>query len=80
MNTIDRLIQHRTKLSFMQNIPSVQYYARQWSALAKGFEICGMLSNAEYCRSRAKHYGALAGGEYVRLIEQPVAELIEVGS
>lgn len=78
MTIIDRLIKHRTTLSLMQNIPSMPYYARQWQALARGFEICGMLSNAEYCASRAKHYAAMSGGEWIRLIDAPVAELIEI--
>lgn len=78
MTIIDRLISHRTKLSLMQNIPSMSYYARQWQALARGFEIYRMPSNAEYCHARAAHYAELSGGEYVRLIDAPVAELVEV--
>jgi hypothetical protein len=78
LENIDDLTRRKLELSFMQNIPDMCQYAKSWNNLAVDFEAAGMLSNAEYCRSRGKHYAELAGGEYLRLIEQPLAELIQV--
>ena len=73
----DDLLERRTRLSQMKEIPDMGRYAQEWAALAADFEACGLLSNAGYCKSRAQHYATMAGA-YIRVIEQPFAELIEV--
>ncbi len=77
MSAWPELQARKMQLSLMQNIPDMALYAVAWECLAADFVAIGADANAEYCRSRAKHYGELAGGEWVRLIEMPVAELIE---
>jgi hypothetical protein len=43
-----------------------------------GYLSLGAISNALYCQSRAEYYGGHAGGEWVRLVDAPVAEMILV--
>jgi hypothetical protein len=75
----EQLHQRKMELSFLQNIPDMAIYAAAWNCLATDYRFIGAPANAEYCQSRADHYGKFAG-EYVRLIEQPFAELVEVPS
>jgi hypothetical protein len=78
MNTWNRLQLVKKYLSNLQNIPDMALYAETWRLLSIEFLILGAISNALYCQSRAEYYAELAGGEWLRLIEQPVAELIQV--
>lgn len=80
MNTLNQLQQCKMQLSLMQNILSMRDYAASWLKLSRAYRAIGFRSNAEYCKSRGVYYSQIAriaGGEYVRLIEMPVAELIE---
>lgn len=70
--------QVKWELARMQNIPSLGIYSQAWYSLAKQFDSCGMEFNAQECRTRGEHYDKMAGGEYVRLFEGQVAELIIV--
>ena len=74
---IDALIDRKMELSMMQNIPDMFTYATEWANLSAAFESLGMLSNADYCKVRAAHYAQFSG-EYIRLIDAPFAELVEV--
>jgi hypothetical protein len=79
---LDDLMERRGCLERAQNIPDMRRYAAAWLKLSRDVRSCGLRSNAEYCRARGKHYAGIArrhGGEYVRLFEMPLAELIEVG-
>jgi hypothetical protein len=78
MTTWNRLHLIKNYLSRLQNIPDMALYAETWRLLGIEYLILGAPANAEYCLSRANHYQAMAPGEYVRLIESPVAELIHV--
>jgi hypothetical protein len=71
---------HKIKmyLSLLQNIPNMAIYAATWQGLFLGYLSLGAISNALYCQSRAAFYGEQAAGEWVRLVDAPVAELIEV--
>jgi hypothetical protein len=68
------------ELAGMQNIPDIHTYAKRWARLAEDFEEIGLKDTAANCRSRAAQYLDYAPGEYVKLIEQPIAELILVGA
>ena len=78
MTTFDELHKIKMYLSLLQNICDMALYAEIWRLLSIQYLVIGAVSNAFYCQSRASYYAELAGGEYVRLIDSPVAELIEV--
>jgi hypothetical protein len=78
MNTWDELHTRKMYLSNLQNIPDMVLYADAWRLLAVDYLAIGATANADYCQARANHYGQLAGGEYIRLIEGQIAELIIV--
>lgn len=78
MNTTDTLMQRYLELSMMQNI-NIARYAFQWRTLAEDCIKANRPETAAMCASRADFYGKQAPGEYVRLIETPLSELIEVG-
>lgn len=80
MNTIYStrfdLFERKDRLSMMVEIPDMRQYAAEWLALADEFQSINMPSNAAYCRSRGKHYAAVAGGSYVRMVDGCLAELM----
>lgn len=71
------LVRRRTVLAMQQNIPDMKAYALEWKTLAEEFERAGMLANAELCAARFEQYYPM-GGEYIRLIDGQIAELIDV--
>jgi hypothetical protein len=80
--SIDPLFDRKLALSMVQNIPDLGKYAQAWADLAADFEMIGFESNAEYCRARAAHYAEMAAvtpGEYVKLVDGSMAEMIPVG-
>ena len=72
------LLKRKRALELMQNIPSMADYAEDWNILAAQFEAIGMNFSAADCWTRFRHYRDLDLGEYVRLIEGQIAELIHV--
>lgn len=80
MSTWEELHKIKIYLSRLQNIPDMALYAETWRLLSLQYLVIGAISNALYCQSRASYYAGLVGGEYVRLFESPVAELVEVPS
>jgi hypothetical protein len=78
MNTFEELQKIKMYLSLLQNIPNMAIYAATWQGLFVGYLSLGAISNALYCQSRAEYYGGHAGGEWVRSVDAPVAELVEV--
>jgi hypothetical protein len=75
---MDELMQRYIDLSLMQNIPDMGEYAEDWFRLGNAMQDAGRFSSAATCYDRSNHYREMSGGEYVRLIDQPFAELIEV--
>lgn len=73
----DILMQRCLELSLMQNI-NIARYAFQWKTLSEDAAKADRPNLAEMCASRAKFYGEQAPGEYLRLIETPLSELIQV--
>jgi hypothetical protein len=78
MNTWARLQLVKKYLQSLQNIPDMAIYAETWKLLGIEFLIIGASANAAYCQARAVYYRQMVPGEYIRLIDQPVAELIHV--
>jgi hypothetical protein len=78
MPTLEQLEEIKMYLSYLQNIPDMAIYAATWQGLFVGYLALGAISNALYCQSRAEYYGEHAGGEWVRLVDAPVAEMILV--
>lgn len=81
MNIIDELQKCKLELSLIQNIGNMRDYAAAWLKLSRAYRAVGFRSNADYCKSRGIYYSRIAriaGGEFVRLIEQPFSELVEV--
>jgi len=81
MNTIpaiDTPMNRYYILANMQNIENMARYSFEWTVLADDFAVCGRPAMAGMCYARAKQYGELAGGEFIRLFEMPFSELIRV--
>lgn len=74
----DGLLERRQVLSEMNVIPDMRAYASAWLQLADDFQSVGLLSNAGICRERGNRYAAMAGGEFIRLTDGSISELIEV--
>jgi hypothetical protein len=74
----DDLLERRTALEQTDNIEDMWTYAAAWLRLADDFQSAGLLTNAANCRERGTRYGGFPGGEYVRLYEGSLAELVEV--
>jgi hypothetical protein len=72
------LLKRKRQLEQIQNIPSVADYAEEWNILGKQFAEIFLMANAEDCWSRFRHYRDLELGEYVRLINGQIVELIHV--
>lgn len=72
----DPITARRFELECMQNIPDMAAYAHEWWKLAAECDRQGRVATASMCRSKAHHYGELAGGEYVRLVYDTFVELI----
>jgi hypothetical protein len=77
MNTWEQLHLIKKYLSLLQSIPDMALYAEIWRLLGMEYLIIGAFANADYCQARAEHYSQETG-EYIRLIELPFAELIQV--
>lgn len=75
----DHLLDRYNELVFMQNI-DMKSYAADWHALGDEAIKANRPALAGMAYARAFHYGQLAGGEYIKLIEQPFAELVQVPS
>jgi hypothetical protein len=78
MPTLEQLEEIKKYLSYLRNIPNMAIYAATWQGLFVGYLSLGAISNALYCQSRAEYYGEHASGEWVRLVDAPVAEMILV--
>lgn len=74
----DPLLEQYNALAFTQNIPDMEIYASDWHALGDECIKQGRPALAGMCYARSYYYGQIGKGEYVRLLEQPFAELIEV--
>jgi hypothetical protein len=72
------LLARKIELAFLQNIPSMADHIDDWVQLAIEFTNIGLPAAASECIARVAEYSTLTPGEYVRLIEQPVAELVHV--
>ncbi len=75
---IDELTNRYDKLAFTQEIPNIARYAFEWKTLGDDCDIAGRPALAGMCHARAKFYGEQAGTEYIRLIDMPFSELIQV--
>jgi len=74
----DPITDRRLELEGMQNIPDMAAYALEWEKLTADCQAAQRFSLAALCGSKAEHYRNLAGGEYVRLIQDTFVELVEV--
>lgn len=74
----DELMERYNELAFTQHIPNIARYAFEWKTLGDDCDKAGRVTLAGMCHSRADYYGKEAGGEYLRLIELPFSELIQV--
>jgi hypothetical protein len=72
----DLIMDRYAELSTMNVINDMAGYAKDWQRLAYQADVDGRPSTAEACRARAKYYYEQTGGEYIRLVEGCLAELI----
>jgi hypothetical protein len=74
----DELLERYNGLAFQQEIPNVARYSFEWKTLGDDCDKAGRPALAAMCHSRARFYGEQAGGEYLRYIELPFSELLQV--
>ncbi len=77
MNT-DSITGEYLQLSNQNVIPDMAEYAAQWALLALKAEAHNRPSLAATCAARAEHYGRYDKGEYIKLVEGPLAELFGI--
>lgn len=61
-----------------QNIADIRAYGSEWVALARDFDNSDRPFMAAACYARAENYGVQPLGEYVRLIDGPLSQLVPV--
>jgi hypothetical protein len=72
------LLTRKKDLALLQNIPSMTEHINAWLELAHNFTDIGLPAAAGECLARISEYSHLPPGEYIRLIEGQIAELIQV--
>ena len=74
----DNLMARYLELAKVQNIESVAEYALEWYKLAADAEIEGRINLAAMCQERGLFYAVQDEGEYIRIIDRSLSELIAV--
>jgi hypothetical protein len=74
----DCLISRKLALAQQTEIPDMAAYAEEWNKLAADFEACGLMNNAADCEARFVYYRDMNPGAYIRKIEMPFADIVQV--
>ena len=74
----DELMARYMELAKVQNIESVAGYAYEWHKLAADAQVGGRLNLSAMCEKRGNFYAKQDEGEYLRLIDRSLSELIQV--
>ena len=75
--TTDPIQAEYLQLSMQNEIPSMAHYAASWKLLALKAAAHNRPSLAAMCEARAEHYGKFDEGEYIKLVEGPLAEMLQ---
>jgi hypothetical protein len=74
----DELMDEYNRLAMMNEIPNMATYALQWELLATKASGSNRPALAAHAHEHAEHYKQYDKGEYIKLVEGPLAELIFV--
>ena len=74
----DELMARYLELAKVQNIESVAEYAYEWHKLAADMQIAGRINLGAMCEERGNFYAKQDEGEYLRIIDRSLSELISV--
>ena len=74
----DELLEEYNKLAFMNEIPNMATFAFQWMLLSVKAYSRNRPALGAMAESRAKHYSQFEPGEYIKLVEGPLAEMIMI--
>ena len=74
----DDLMARYLELAKVQNIESVAAYAYEWHKLAADAQISGRINLGAMCEGRGNFYAKQDEGEYLRIIDRSLSELISV--
>ncbi len=75
----DELMDRYNELAAMNEIPSMADYAYQWYLLSVQADGKNRPALAEHARAHANHYGKFEPGEYIKLVEGSLSEMLLVG-
>lgn len=73
---VDELISRYNELAFMNEIPSMARYAADWYILGTKANASNRPALAQMCFSRAEHYKKYDEGEYIKLVEGCLSEML----
>ncbi len=76
MNASDILYERYLQLSQTVDIFDMTEYAKDWQRLGNDAARLGLVARADQCYSHAKHYSEIEGGNYYRIVDGCLAELI----
>ena len=75
----DELMDRYNELAMMNVIPSMAEYAYQWQLLATQAEGKNRPALAAHARAHAEHYAQFEPGEYIKLVEGSLSEMLPIG-
>ena len=75
---IDELMEEYNKLAMLNEIPNMATYAYQWKLLAVKAYSRNRPAMGAHAEAHAEHYGQYDPGEYIKLVDGPLAEMVFV--
>lgn len=75
----DELMERYNQLATTNEIPSMAEYAYQWQLLATQAEGKNRPALAAHARAHAEHYAQFEPGEYIKLVEGCLSEMLPIG-
>ena len=74
----DELMDEYNRLAMLNEIPNMATYAFQWKLLAVKAYSQNRPALGAHAEKHAEHYGQYDRGEYIKLVDGPLAELVFV--
>ena len=74
----DELMNEYNRLALMNEIPNMATFAFQWKLLSVKAYAKNRPALAQHAEAHAEHYSKYDQGEYIKLLDGPLAELVFV--
>ena len=75
----DELMNEYNRLAMQNEIPNMATYAFQWKLLAVKAYAQNRPALGAHAEAHAEHYGEYDKGEYIKLVDGPLAEIVMSG-